>query len=459
MKRISAIAMVLLVVGCADDPVLTPSVPTTITRVGSEVGTPGWLLTDGLSVVVRDHRGEPLEGVTVEWSSAEGGTWFGAASSVTDIDGVATVAFAPGWRVGDQQVRVTVGALLQDVIVKSSSMVFTEAAIIGGRNGCGLDGDGTLWCWSAMSALTRAHPPVSLLNAGSRPFVVDAGTKYRDLVLIGLPGPLAEHCGLTVSMQVRCWYYDGSATVQVRSVETPVPFVSLTASEWYSSICGLDATGQAWCRGANAHGQLGDDTRVERTEFAPVAGAQRFKRLATQGSAFCGIDADDLTWCWGTVGQQRPVFLIPTRMAGAVPMRQVSFSYGSPCGIGVLDHQLYCWWGGQMEGVPATGTDAVVVPTRAGLLEMAGNGALGVFRWTDGRLGFTGDMAHEPGLVAFLRRPTDLSAESNNLFPPLPGGFESILTKGGDSWCGAHQGGATLCAYGVRRLLGVPAPQ
>jgi hypothetical protein len=146
-------------------------------------------------------------------------------------------------------------------------------------------------------------------------------------------------------------------------------------------------------------------------------------------------------------------------MAGAIPLRQIAFSYGSPCGIGLLDQRLYCWWGGRMEGVPATGTDAGLVPTRAGLLEMAGHGALGVFRWTDGHLGFTGDMAHEVGLNVFLRRPSDLSAESNNLLPPLPGGFESILSEGGEWWCGSHQGGATLCAYGVRRLLGVPAPQ
>ena len=458
MRFAAAIPMVLLLAACAEDPVLTPSVPTTITRVGGEVGTPGWLLTDGLSVVVRDHRGEPLEGIAVEWSSSEEGAWFGAASSETDVDGVAAVDFAPGWRVGDQQVRVTIGALVQDVVVESSSMAFTEVAINSHGNACGLDGDGTVWCWMAQGVSGRFEPPAPL-HAGSRPVVVDAGNTYRDLVSIGLPAHLAEHCGLTMAMQMRCWYLDGGATTQVRTIATPVPFVSLTASEWYPSICGLDATGQAWCRGANAHGQLGDGTRSERTEFAPVAGAQRFKRLATQGSAFCGIDVDDLAWCWGTVGQQRPADLIPTRMAGAVPLRQVSFSYGSPCGIGMLDHLLYCWWGGQMEGVPATGTDAVVVPTRAGLLEMAGDGGLGVFRWTDGHLGFTGDMAHDMGVNRFVRRPTDLHTEGNDYLPSLPDGFTSILTQGGEWWCGAHQGGATICAYRVNRLLGVPAPQ
>ena len=98
MRFAAAIPMVLLLAACAEDPVLTPFVPTTITRVGGEVGTPGWLLTDGLSVVVRDHRGEPLEGIAVEWSSSEEGAWFGAASSETDVDGVAAVDFAPGWR-------------------------------------------------------------------------------------------------------------------------------------------------------------------------------------------------------------------------------------------------------------------------------------------------------------------------------------------------------------------------
>lgn len=73
MRRFLAIPVALLMVGCAEDPVLTPSVPTTITRVGNEVGTPGWLLTEGLSVVVHVAISGCFSGPVADWVLP--GTW------------------------------------------------------------------------------------------------------------------------------------------------------------------------------------------------------------------------------------------------------------------------------------------------------------------------------------------------------------------------------------------------
>jgi hypothetical protein len=41
----------------------------------------------------------------------------------------------------------------------------------------------------------------------------------------------------------------------------------------------------------------------------------------------------------------------------------------------------------------------------------------------------------------------------------VPPRFSSLISKGSDTWCGIHQGGATLCAWGVSAPTGVPTPE
>lgn len=296
---------------------------------------------------------------------------------------------------------------------------------------------------------------------------VDAGQQYREIIAAGGGGDGDDrHCGITVTGALRCWHFNGDPGLApvAATVTTPAALHGLAGTHPGLSspgaLCGLDQQGQAWCQGRNNDGELGDGTTTSREEFAPVDGTQRFQRLAAGRNAFCGVDLDNLVWCWGTPRSTAgaALSLVPIRKAGNVAMGAIGFSFYTPCGVALGEQRLVCWWGGQMEGITGTGGEPVPVSAPLPILDLVGTDDLGVYRFAGGRIGFAGDMNHDPGVFRFVYTPSELAAEPNQL-PTIPGGFTALLSKGSDWWCAAHQDGATLCSYRTRALVGVPAPQ
>ena len=75
----------------------------------AQTGLAGELLTDSLSVVVRDLFDNPVSGTPVDWSVVEGAGEVVPAQAVTSTMGTSTVAWLPG--VGSNQVEATVAGL------------------------------------------------------------------------------------------------------------------------------------------------------------------------------------------------------------------------------------------------------------------------------------------------------------------------------------------------------------
>jgi alpha-tubulin suppressor-like RCC1 family protein len=101
-----------------------------------------------------------------------------------------------------------------------------------------------------------------------------------------------------------------------------VRFTQLTSGEGQHT-CGLDTEGLAWCWGANAEGQLGDGSQVNRSIPTAVAqGAVRFSRLAAGGGHTCGLTDTGTLYCWGgnNLGQVVPLglprYVTPIAVAG-----------------------------------------------------------------------------------------------------------------------------------------------
>lgn len=99
--------------GCYDDDDYDPTVPTEIEELGGnqQFADPGQPLPEPLSVLVLNREGDPVAGVAVEWFVQTGGGSLGAATTVTDENGVASVVFTLGSLVGQQRVQAVNSAL------------------------------------------------------------------------------------------------------------------------------------------------------------------------------------------------------------------------------------------------------------------------------------------------------------------------------------------------------------
>lgn len=108
---ITATVFVSSLTACRDDtaPVVAETATRTVAIAGYQqsvtVGTTG---TDSLALVVYGSSGNVLPGATVQWTVDGGGT-LSNASSVTDENGVARVAFSAGTMAGVAHVSATVG--------------------------------------------------------------------------------------------------------------------------------------------------------------------------------------------------------------------------------------------------------------------------------------------------------------------------------------------------------------
>lgn len=108
--------------------------------------------------------------------------------------------------------------------------------------------------------------------------------------------------GLTQAGATYCWgaycIYPGNGVVTTPSSVAGAPALTSLAAGW-NFVCGLAATGTAYCSGENGVGQLGDGTTISRGTFAPVAGGLVFTRLTGGEGHTCGITVGGVAYCWG----------------------------------------------------------------------------------------------------------------------------------------------------------------
>ncbi|MDP1860226.1 MAG: Ig-like domain-containing protein, partial [Gemmatimonadaceae bacterium] len=165
---------------------------------------------------------------------------------------------------------------------------------------CALDSGGAAHCWG--NNLYGAIGDGRTGNKSAVPLPVLTGEIFMSLATGG-----SHSCGVSTAGAAFCWGTQtkgqlGTGDGALRrltptKVAGSLAFSSITAG--LEHTCALTASGQAFCWGSNAYGQLGGGTSGDRMTPAAVAGGLMFGSLSAGALHTCGITTGGRAYCWG----------------------------------------------------------------------------------------------------------------------------------------------------------------
>jgi alpha-tubulin suppressor-like RCC1 family protein len=175
-----------------------------------------------------------------------------------------------------------------------------------------------------------------------------------------IDGGQSHACGLASSGQLYCWGRNAvgqlgdstavNSAVPVTVFQLAVTFTSFTAGQQHN--CALTSAGQAYCWGYNADSRLGDSTTTLPLRPVPVLplGAVAFTSLSAGNAHTCGTTSSGQAYCWGTnswgqIGDSTtvsPFFPSAVRQQPGVSFTQVAAGNNFTCALD-SSGQAWCW--------------------------------------------------------------------------------------------------------------------
>jgi alpha-tubulin suppressor-like RCC1 family protein len=137
----------------------------------------------------------------------------------------------------------------------------------------------------------------------SAPTAVAGGLRFKAIAVGG------EHtCAIATDGMPWCWGRDvlppGDGGVSLSAtpvaIEDSPAFVDVITGTW--AACGRTSSGNVYCWGINAYGEMGTTPSGLTTRFTvpqEMTGSPRWALVAGIWATFCGLDDEDETWCWG----------------------------------------------------------------------------------------------------------------------------------------------------------------
>lgn len=241
---------------------------------------------------------------------------------------------------------------------------------------CGLATDGAVWCWGygyegQLGDDDQHESAVPVKVVGSGP----GGIVFTSISAGG------HNCGLDSEGTAWCWgantfgqIGDGTSVPASsgRLVPTQVVVTGLAGAHFLeisaggNHTCGRASDGTVWCWGRNASGQLGDGTQVNRLTPTQISGIGALSMISAGSDTTCGITASGgILKCWGSNDEGQ----VGTGTAGGAQTSPVAVDTGLQSGSGLnppdafasvdpgghhtcaiaLDETAWCWgqnaWG------------------------------------------------------------------------------------------------------------------
>jgi alpha-tubulin suppressor-like RCC1 family protein len=211
---------------------------------------------------------------------------------------------------------------------------------IGATHGCALIEDGRVYCWGVNRAgqLGRAKSTKRSPNGGDRALLVSGLPQ-----LVNLDGGDDHTCGLDAQGTAWCWgsnehgQLGGSPSgfgVPVSVPDLP-SLASLHVGDTHA--CGLDHDARVWCWGDDREGQLGDGPGIVGQGPRVIEGLPAIRQLSTATATTCAVDEKGEVWCWGLNESRQASTASPTWSLAAVevdPSRIIPIVESPPPGVG-----------------------------------------------------------------------------------------------------------------------------
>ncbi|HXQ28759.1 MAG TPA: hypothetical protein VN848_05770 [Gemmatimonadales bacterium] len=251
------------------------------------------------------------------------------------------------------------------------------AGIAVGTQMCGVTTSGGAYCWSqwnqygqlgndsyasfAPSAVSGGLGFSSIVTSNfyHTCALTPAGAAYcwglNEFGQLGVASSVAQQCGLVGGEP----YPDGGPFYACSLTPVPVggglSFASLATSGYFT--CGLAQSGQAYCWGSDAYGELGHGLANDSTcagsvpcSATPVAvaGGLKFVSLAAGFQHACGVTANGAAYCWGynSFGQlgngTTDSSDVPVAVGGTQKFTAIAAGHAHTCALTTTE-AAYCW--------------------------------------------------------------------------------------------------------------------
>ena len=322
----------------------------------------------------------------------------------------------------------------------------------GGYHTCSIRSDGSAWCWGGNNngqlgdgTTTRRLVPTAVSSMTSDVSALAAGELHT--------------CALKTDGSVWCWGQNtygqlGDGTTTWRFLPTAVDglasgVTALAAGEYHT--CAVKTDGSAWCWGQNDHGQLGDGTTNEPLVPTAVSSLTSGVTLMAAGSMHtCARKTDGSVWCWGEnfhgqVGDNTTIDrLVPTAVSG-LGSGVSTLASGSEFNCVIkTDGSVWCWGRGDTHQLGnGSGADRLVPTAVTGLGASVSGVATGdahacalksdgsALCWGNNQYGQIGD-----GTTDHRSTPTAVSGLASGVSQVAGGRWFTCARKtDGSAWC------------------------
>lgn len=266
----------------------------------------------------------------------------------------------------NNQGQVGDGTAPNNRLVPTQVMGITNVSLVtAGRNHtCALADGGAAYCWGDNS--TGQIGDNTSVARRTVPTVTLGGVAFQQL-----SAGKAHTCGVNNSGDAFCWgsnaagqLGDGTNTTRPRPTQIAGASYALVAAGG-NFTCGLTNGGVAYCWGNNTAGQLGDGTT--RSSAAPrsaVGTGMTFKSITAGAEHACGLTTDGAAYCWGNNTQGRlgdgtqTNRTLPVAVSGGIVFSELRAGDVHTCGLTATRGE-YCW-GSNAEGRIGDGTSVAV---------------------------------------------------------------------------------------------------